>query len=82
MARCKLRRKGSLKFIPMDEAFLISTADTGITGKRKWFESPAKLRRRAEQWVVTATQPEGTTACFINVKSGGLTLTSDYTEIE
>ena len=66
----------------LDEAFLISTADTGITGKRKWFESPAKLGRRAEQWVVTATQPEGTTACFINVKSGDLTLTSDYTEIE
>ena len=67
---------------PLDEAFLISTADTGITGKRKWIESPATLERRAEQWVVTATQPERTTACFINVKSGGLTLTSDYTEIE
>ena len=67
---------------PLDEALLISTADTGITGKRKWVESPAKLERRADQWVVTATQPEGTTACFINVKSGGLTLTSDYTKIE
>ena len=67
---------------PLDEAFLISTTDTGITGKRKWFESPAKLKRMAEHWVVTATQPEGTTACFINVKSGGLTLTSDYTKIE
>ena len=67
---------------PLDEAFLISTADTGITGKRTWIESPAKLERRADQWVVTATQPEGTTACFINVKSGGLTLTSDYTEIK
>ena len=67
---------------PLDEALMISTADTGITGKRKWIESPAKLERMAEQWVVTATQPEGTTACFMNVKSGDLTLTSDYTEIE
>ena len=67
---------------PLDEAFLISTTDTGITSKRKWIESPAKLERRAEQWVVTATQPEGTTACFINVKSGDLTLTSDYKEIK
>ncbi len=67
---------------PLDEAILISTTDTGITGKRKWSESPAKLKRRAEQWVVIATLSEGTTACFINVKSGGLTLTSDYTKIE
>ena len=67
---------------PLDEALLISTADTGITGKRKWIESPAKLERMADQWVVTATQPEGTTACFINVKSGDLTLTSDYTQIK
>lgn len=67
---------------PLDEAILISTTDTGITGNRKWFESPAKLKRKADQWVVTATQPEGTTACFMNVKSGDLTLTSDYTKIE
>ena len=64
----------------LDEAILVSTTDTGITGKRTWAQSPAKLERQAGQWVVTATWPEGTTACFVNVKSGDLTLSSDYVE--
>jgi dienelactone hydrolase len=65
----------------LDRALLISTVDSGFTGSREWVESPAGLQRRDGQWVATAKLPEGTTACFVNVKSGDLTVSSDYTEM-
>ena len=59
---------------------LVSTEDTGITGKRKWVEAPANLEKIDSDWVVTAKLPKGTTAWFVNVKSGNLTVSSDYME--
>ncbi|MCX7417870.1 MAG: acetylxylan esterase [Planctomycetia bacterium] len=62
----------------LDSAVLVSTTDSGITGSRKWIESPASVRRVGDRWVANAFLPAGTTACFINVKSGHLVATSDY----
>lgn len=58
---------------PLDSAVLVSTTESGITGSRKWIESSATLKKDGDLWVAEAAVPAGTTACFINVKSGQLT---------
>ena len=40
--------------------------------------TPASLSQNEGVWVVDAAVPEGTTACFLNVKTGPLTASSDY----
>jgi len=65
---------------PLDRAFLVSTTDTGVTGDRKWIESPAALEKSGNVWRCAAPLPEDTTAWFINVRSGKLTASSDYQE--
>ena len=67
---------------PLDRAVLISTTDTGFTGSRQWVESTARLQQNDGQWVVTAKLPKETTACFVNVKAGHLTASSEYVELE
>jgi len=67
---------------PLESAVLISTIDTGHTGSRKWIETTATVSQSGDLWVAEATVPEGTTACFINVKNGQLTGTSDYIEVK
>jgi dienelactone hydrolase len=66
---------------PLERAALIWTKDTGFTGSRKWTQSPAELAKDGDRWLVTADLPEGTTAWFVNVRSGDLTASSDYQEI-
>ena len=67
---------------PLDRAQLVSTTDTGFTGKRNWVGSPAELRKRDDGiWHVTAPLVAGSTAWFINVHSGELTVSSDYQEV-
>jgi hypothetical protein len=63
---------------PLARALLVSTTDTGFTGDRKWIESPATLERVGVAWHAPAPLPAGTTAWFINVRSGALTASSDY----
>ena len=63
---------------PLDRALLISTTDTGFTGKRQWTESSATVEKRGNLWCVTAPLPAGTTAWFVNARSGELTASSDY----
>ncbi|MEX1047960.1 MAG: acetylxylan esterase [Akkermansiaceae bacterium] len=63
---------------PLERAVLVSTTDTGFTGKRKWVESPAKLKSTQAGWSAEAPLPEGTTAWFINVQSGEVTASSDF----
>lgn len=67
---------------PLDRAVLISTIDNGFTGSRKWVESPAALLSSGQQWVATAELPKATTACFLNVYSGDLTVSSEYVEVK
>jgi dienelactone hydrolase len=67
---------------PLDQAVLISTTDTGFTGSRMWVESSADIKQSGGQWIVTTKLSNGTTACFINVKSGELTVSSNYREIK
>ena len=51
-----------------------------FTGARKWIQSPAQLSEAGKVWRVTALLPKGTTAWFMNVRSGGLTASSDFQE--
>jgi len=66
---------------PLGKAVLVSTVDSGITGERKWVESAARLTKNDQSWVVTAELPGATTAWFVNVMSGNLTVSSDYNEV-
>jgi dienelactone hydrolase len=74
-----------VKFVsskPLETATLVSTIDKGFTGSRKWIESPAALTREGAVWIATSSLPAGTTAWFINVRSGGLTVSSEFQEKE
>jgi len=66
---------------PLDKALLVSTADTGITGERNWVEFAARVSKNDKVWVVTAELPAATTAWFVNVVSGDLTVSSDFVEV-
>lgn len=65
---------------PLHGALLISTVDTGFTGHRSWTESPAELLQAGAggEWLVGASVPSKSTAWFINIRSGGLTVSSGY----
>jgi len=65
---------------PVERAVLVSTVDTGFTGHRKWIQTPAELANIEDEWVATSTIPEATTAWFVNLSSGDLTVSSDYVE--
>ena len=67
---------------PLESAVLISTTGTGHTGSRTWVETPATLTQENGLWVAEADVPQGTTACFLNLKAGPLTASSDYFEIK
>ena len=66
---------------PLDGASFVWTSDAGFTGSREWNESAAQLSRDGEIWLVTADLPDIATAWFVNVRSGGLTASSDYHEV-
>ncbi|MCX7008155.1 MAG: prolyl oligopeptidase family serine peptidase [Kiritimatiellaeota bacterium] len=67
---------------PLERAVLISTTGTGFTGQRKWLEAPARLEQHGGSWRVTAKLPAGTTAWFVNVRSGALAASSEYQEVK
>ena len=63
-------------------AVLVSTVDTGVSSERTWVESPAVLSKTEAGWVASARLLAGTTAWFVNVKSGALIASSDYQELQ
>jgi len=64
-----------------DQALLVWTADTGVTGDRTWTNTPAALvDGGGGSWTATATLPGETTAWFINALSGSLVASSDFQE--
>ena len=65
---------------PLDRAVLIWTPDTGFTGSRTWNESPAVMEPHDKNMVITATLPPSARAWFINVRSDGLTASSEFME--
>lgn len=67
---------------PLERAILISTVETGFTGGRTWTETPAVLEKGDRDWRVSAPLPAGTTAWFVNVRSGPLTASSDFMEVK
>ena len=66
---------------PLEQATLIWTPDTGFTGSRTWNESPASLESRGKNVVTSAPLPPSARAWFINVRSKGLTASSEYFEV-
>lgn len=67
--------------LTLDRASLIVTSGTGFTGQRTWTERPAEVKLRGGEWVVTSTLPPGSTAWFVNVRAGELTVSSEFQEI-
>jgi dienelactone hydrolase len=66
----------------LDGAVLVSTTDSGVTGSRNWVESNADISEEGEeQWRISAKLPSGSTAWFINVRNGGLTVSCGYQDI-
>ena len=66
---------------PLESAVLVSTTDRGFTGSRAWTETPATLVREGAVWRAAAALPAGSTAWFMNVRAGGLTMGSDFQEV-
>lgn len=64
----------------LDNAVLISTRNSVFTGNRQWIETPAKLVKDKNVWLITGEVPRGSTAWFINIRSDSLTVSSEYTE--
>ena len=64
----------------IDAAVLLSTAESGYTGSRKWVESPATVEQRGKRTRVTASLPEGTRAWMVNVRAGNLSGSSDFVD--
>jgi dienelactone hydrolase len=62
----------------LDGASLVWTSDTGHTGSRKWEQTAAKLSGGDHNWTATVTVPENATGWFVNVRSAGLTVSSDF----
>ena len=62
----------------LNAVMLVSTTDRGVSGERTWVETPATVVRNGVAWTTTAALPSGSTAWFMNVKSGGLIASSDY----
>ena len=66
---------------PFESAVLVSTTDTGITGSRAWTKTQASLVNNNETWTATASLPPGTTAWFLNFKSGDLIASTDFQQV-
>ncbi|SMP51791.1 Acetyl xylan esterase (AXE1) [Neorhodopirellula lusitana] len=66
---------------PIENGDLVWTADVGVTGLRKWVETPATLQTDGLTATVSADLPPNATAWFINVISGDLIASSDYQSV-
>ena len=63
----------------LSDPVLVYSMDKGVSGERKWLELAAK-GNQAEYYEVEVALPEGVTGWFVNVRSGELTVSSDYQE--
>ena len=64
----------------LEQATLVYSTETGFTGKRKWTQAPIRLTKKNDIWLADWPLPKKTTGWFINVESGGLTVSSHYHE--
>ena len=67
---------------PLKEATLVHSTEKGVTGKRKWIQTPIRLVKQGTIWRADWPLPAGTTGWFINVEADGLIASSDYHERE
>ena len=65
---------------PLSDPLLVYSLDKGMSGERKWQEIAAQGNQSRDVYEVEVTLPEGVTGWFINVRSGELTVSSDYQE--
>ena len=63
----------------LSDPVLVYSMDKGVSGERKWLELAAK-GNQAEHYEVEVALPEAVTGWFVNVRSGELTVSSDYQE--
>ena len=63
----------------LSDPVLVYSMDKGVSGERKWLELAAK-GNQAEYYEVEVALPEAVTGWFVNVRSGELTVSSDYQE--
>ena len=66
---------------PFEGAVLVSTTDEGITGLRNWTETSATLAKNKNVWTATAPLLPGTTAWFLNFKTGDLIASTDFQQV-
>lgn len=64
----------------LSKAVLVYSTEKIFTGNRKWLQSAATINKQGTVYHVEAELPDGTTGWFINVRSGELTVSSDYRE--
>lgn len=67
---------------PLDRASLIFTNELGYPGSRKWKENVVDIKLLDGKWVVEVQVPADATGCVINVKSGELTASSNYRNLD
>ncbi len=60
-------------------AVLVHSADSGLTGQRRWQTLPVKCDANGSHVSVWAGLPRGTRAFFFNLDADGLTVSSDFT---
>lgn len=65
---------------PIDKVTLVTTTDTGFTGRRTWNETEAEFKHNQSRVIVDVSLPDRTTAWFVNLHSGSLIASSDYQE--
>ena len=63
----------------LSDPVLVYSMDKGVSGERKWLELAAK-GNQAEYYEVEVALPKAVTGWFVNVRSGELTVSSDYRE--
>ncbi len=63
----------------LSDPVLVYSMDKGVSGERKWLELAAK-GNQAEHYEVEVALPKAVTGWFVNVRSGELTVSSDYQE--
>jgi dienelactone hydrolase len=65
----------------VDKAILYSTSDLGHTAKRKWVEHNLDFNQVTKIVTLNGTLPENTTAWFVNLTCGKLTVSSDLQDL-
>jgi len=67
---------------PIERAVILTTVDTGYTGKRQWAIMPAELQEKSGRVHVSARLGQGVRAYFFNLQSNEGITSSEYTALD